>query len=162
MRYVLIDRVVAAGRGRFLEAVKVFPLTDECCHSRFEFGPTVPESLLVESMAQAGGILLSSENPEEPGGLVLAKIETARFRAPVLAGQLLELRAEVLEPGAEAVRMQTTVRHGGAVVAEMTYFLARRDLGEGADRNVDDQAFMRAHRERGIVLGVADLLREDS
>ena len=160
MRYILIDRVVTVVPGVSLEAVKVFPSTDDAVHSDIEWVPYVPESLLVESLAQAGGILLSTETPEEPGGLVLAKVESVEFHRLVRPGERLELKVRVLEGTGQAARLETVAFVGGEVVATMTYFLARRDVG--AEEDVDQAAFVSAHTERAIVLGIARLLKRES
>ncbi len=161
MRYVLLDRVTSMERGASLTALKIFPLTDESLNTMTTFQPTVPTGLLIEAMAQAGGVLMSSEDREEPSGLVFAKIERANFLKNVYPGQRLEIRAEVLEPGSEASRLFSTIMHDGDKVGEMTYFLARRSLQEGVD-NVDGEAFKRAHNERGAVLGVRSFLGGES
>jgi len=157
MRYVLLDRVVDMQRGVRLRARKVFPFTDEALRSDLSFRPVVPACLLIEAMAQAGGVLLSSETPEEPSGLVFAKIEQATFQGWAHAGEALDLSAEVLEPGVEASRLRATVAAGERQIGEMTFFLARRPLDPERDQ-VDGDAFMRAHHERGAVLGVRGFL----
>ena len=161
MRYVLLDRVTSLERGASLTALKVFPLTDESLNTMTSFKPTVPPGLLIEAMAQAGGVLLSAEDREEPSGLVFAKIERATFSKNVCPGQRLQIRAEVLEPGPEASRLLSTITLDGEKIGEMTYFLARRSLQDGVD-NVDGEAFKRAHNERGAVLGVRSFLGGES
>ena len=155
----MLDRVVSVERGRSLRALKTFPLTDESLRNCLSFRPRVPVGILVEVMAQAGGVLLSSDKPEEPGGLVFAKIESVVFDDDVLPGDRVEVDARVLDPGLDAARLETIMSRDGRRVALMTYFLARRRPDEGGA--VDHEAFSRSHRERGIVLGIFSLAGVD-
>ncbi len=153
MRYVLLDRVVSVERGKSLRALKIFPLSDELFRSSLSFLPVVTESLLIETMAQAGGVLLSFDDMEEPSGLVFAKIEKAKFSSRAYVGEQLTVTAEVLEPSPVAARIASSLSCEGREIASMSYFLARRSLGE-EQGHVDEEAFLRSHRERGAVLGM--------
>ena len=157
MRYVLLDRITSIDLGKSLTAKKAFPLSQESFHRREIFTATVPESLLVEAMAQAGGVLLSSEQREEPSGLVFAKIESAEFSRPVVPGEVLDISACVMNPGEEAARLRSCISSNSDTVAEMVYFLAYRSLEKDL-QDVDERAFERSHRERGFILGIESLL----
>jgi len=157
MRYVLLDTVDSLEPGQKLRATKIFPLSETAMADAFAYVPTVPCGLLVEAMAQAGGVLLSSEEPESPSGLVLAKVEKAIFHGSVRAGERLTLIAEVVDRTESAVRLRTAAHSDKGCRAELVYFLARRSMDDETG-GIDEEAFSRAHRERGIVLGVQHLL----
>ena len=157
MRYILLDQVTCLEKGERLEGVKVFPLTHEAFRDSVSFRPVVPPALLIEAMAQAGGVLLSSSFGEEPSGLVFAKIERVHFFHPVWAGSKLFLEAQVVEPSENASKLISTITCDEQSVAEMTYFLAKREL-DSSEQSVDYEAFLRAHTERAAVLGIRTLL----
>jgi 3-hydroxyacyl-[acyl-carrier-protein] dehydratase len=157
MRYILLDRVTSLEIGDSLEAIKVFPLTHEAFRDSVNFRVLVPPALLIESMAQAGGVLLSSSFGEKPSGLVFAKIEKVAFHVPVLPGSRLIVTAKVVEPSENASKLESTIVCDGEPVAEMTYFLAKRDI-DSSEQKIDYEAFLRAHTERAAVLGICSLM----
>lgn len=157
MRYILLDRVTCLEKGKTLEGIKVFPLTHEAFRDSVNYRPVVPPALLVEAMAQAGGVLLSSSFGEEPSGLVFAKIEKVSFHDVVWPGSKLIITANVIEPSENASKLDSTITCDGVPIAEMTYFLAKRDL-DSSEQNIDYEAFLRAHTERAAVLGIRSLI----
>ena len=70
--FLLIDRVVEFERGKRLVAIKNVTINEPFFQGHFPGYPIMPGVLVVEAMAQAGGILMMSEYPDrrlEAGGL---------------------------------------------------------------------------------------------
>jgi len=75
--------------------------------------------LIVEAIAQAGGVLLLSGLPERDGKLMLfAGIERAKFRKPVVPGDQLRIEVEVVNWRSTAAKMQGQVFVGDKLACE--------------------------------------------
>ena len=115
---LLIDRVLEMEPRQRIVALKNFTINEEFFNGHFPQHPVVPGVLLVEAMAQAGGILLMHDDPEREKKLLLfMSIERARFRRPVVPGDRVHFEANVLQAKAlvdgvvhaEAELLSTTV-----------------------------------------------------
>jgi 3-hydroxyacyl-[acyl-carrier-protein] dehydratase len=83
--------------------------------------PIMPGVLIVEAMAQTGGVLVLSDVPDRERKLVLfAGIEEAKFRQPVVPGDQLRLELEVLTLRKTVVKMRAQATVDGRLVAEAT------------------------------------------
>ena len=123
MRYVLIDRITSLEAGRTLTAVKNVSLSDDLVA---RLGPGVsalPPSMVLEAMAQAAGLLTIASAPA-PAQPVLAKVQPFTAFAPAVAGDRIELRAELQDLRAEGVKAHVTASVDGRLVAEATIYLA--------------------------------------
>ena len=81
--------------------------------------PVMPGVLIVEAMAQVGGILVLMNVPDRKNKLVLfASIDEAKFRKPVLPGDTLTIECVTLKRKASVVKMRGTATVNGQVVAE--------------------------------------------
>src|SRR5512143_4298190 len=78
MRWIWIDKFVEFESGRRAVAVKNVTLAEEHLHDHFPGFPIMPECLMIEGMAQTGGILVG-EAREFREKVVLAKISKAVF-----------------------------------------------------------------------------------
>src|SRR6476469_11210903 len=100
MRWIWIDRFTEFRRGEFARAVKQWSLAEDLFAEHFPGYPVVPAALLVEGLAQTGGILVGDANDFREK-VVLAKIPKATFHADVLAGEELKYEATMLDLRAE-------------------------------------------------------------
>jgi 3-hydroxyacyl-[acyl-carrier-protein] dehydratase len=81
----------------------------------------MPGVLMVEAIAQAGGVLLLSEIPDRGDKLmVFTGIENAKFRRPVVPGDQVRIEVTVLQWRSRAVRMMGVATVDGKVVCEAT------------------------------------------
>ena len=116
---LLIDRVLEMESRRRIVAYKNFTMNEEFFQGHFPDHPVVPGVLLVEAMAQAGGILLLHDDPDRERKLLLfMSIERARFRKPVVPGDRVHFEAEVLRLKANHCKLAARALVDGQLHAE--------------------------------------------
>jgi 3-hydroxyacyl-[acyl-carrier-protein] dehydratase len=96
--FLLIDRVVELVRKERIVAIKNVTINEPFFQGHFPTYPIMPGVLMVEAMAQAGGVLLLTEVPDRDDKLmVFTGIDDAKFRAPVVPGDQVRIEVEVLK-----------------------------------------------------------------
>ena len=94
--FLLIDRVLDLQRQKRIVAIKNVTINEPFFAGHFPNLPIMPGVLIVEAMAQAGGVLLLTEFEDRDERLVLfTGIERARFRRPVVPGDQLRIEVTV-------------------------------------------------------------------
>jgi 3-hydroxyacyl-[acyl-carrier-protein] dehydratase len=92
MRFFLFDRITELERGRRMQAVKVVGLTDTATRDHYPRRAVLPPTLLLEAMAQVGG-MLHVVNHDFSVEMLLVLIDRVRFERPVLQGETLTIEA---------------------------------------------------------------------
>jgi len=119
--FLLIDRVLELVRMKKIVALKNVSITDPFFQGHFPDKPIMPGVLVVEAIAQAGGLLLLTEVPNRDEMLmVFTGIEKARFRRPVVPGDQLRIEVEVKAWRVTAARLEGKAYVNGKVAAEAT------------------------------------------
>ena len=122
--FLLIDRIAAFKKGVSITATKNVTVTEPFFQGHFHGNPVMPGVLIVEAMAQAGGVLshLTLGDVEPKPLFFLAGVNNARFRRPVLPGDQLEIRVEVdkVRRGIWFYRCSAWVGEALAVEADIT------------------------------------------
>lgn len=117
--FLLIDRVTEIIRTKRIVAIKSVSVNEPYFVGHFPAGPIMPGVLVVEAMAQAGGVLLLIEFPDREHKLLLfTGIERAKFRRPVSPGDQLRIEVDVLVWRGNAGRMQGKAYVDGKVACE--------------------------------------------
>ncbi len=126
MRWIWIDRFLDFQRGRSARALKNLSLAEDYFADHFPGYPVMPGCLILEGLAQTGGILVGEANDFREK-VVLAKIRSAQFYREARAGEQLVYDVELLDlrPEGAAVRGRATSR--GEPVAEAEIFFAHLD-----------------------------------
>ncbi|MGC2222041.1 MAG: 3-hydroxyacyl-ACP dehydratase FabZ [Methylocella sp.] len=96
--FLLVDRVIALVRGKYIHAVKNITITESFFRGHFPTRPVMPGVLIIEALAQACGILtLESERviPLPDSRFYFVGIDKGRFRKPVLPGDQIILKAQL-------------------------------------------------------------------
>jgi 3-hydroxyacyl-[acyl-carrier-protein] dehydratase len=138
MRWIWIDRFVKFQRGEFARAVKQWSLAEDVFAAHFPEYPIIPAALLIEGLAQTGGILVGDANDFREK-VVLAKIPKATFHADVLAGQELTYEATLVHLRPEGAVVAGRITAGDQLVAEVEIYFAHLDQARShqvfGDRN---------------------------
>ena len=94
MRWIWIDKFVEFESGKRAAAVKNITLAEEHLHDHFPGFPVMPETLIIEGMAQTAGILVGEAKKFEEK-VILAKIRKAVFFDFVVPGDTIRLEAAI-------------------------------------------------------------------
>lgn len=94
--FALVDRIIAYEPGKSATGIKNVTFNEPHFQGHFPERPLMPGVLIVEAMAQVGGIIVT-QLPDVPAGLfVFAGIDKVRFRRPVVPGDQLIIKADLL------------------------------------------------------------------
>ncbi len=94
--FALVDRVIEHEPGVRAVAIKNVTLNEPQFQGHFPERPLMPGVLIVEAMAQVGGLIVK-QMPDLPNGLfVFAGIDGVRFRRPVVPGDQLRISCELV------------------------------------------------------------------
>ncbi|NPV84263.1 MAG: 3-hydroxyacyl-ACP dehydratase FabZ [Candidatus Aminicenantes bacterium] len=128
--FLLVDRVMELKPGESILALKNVTYNEPFFTGHFPGLKLMPGVLIVEALAQAGGILLYHSLPEpEKVVMVLSKIEEVKFRKPVVPGDQLKLSVQMLrqKAGFFYFSAQATVEGEVAVEGRLTAGLMRKN-----------------------------------
>lgn len=115
---LLVDCIVELEPERIV-GIKNVTINEPFFEGHFPEFPVMPGVLIVEAMAQVAGVLVLKEMADRKNRLVLlASIEQAKFRRPVLPGDQLRIEMKVSKRKASVAKMHGTATVNGVVVAE--------------------------------------------
>ena len=117
--FLLLDKIIDIGKN-YVVGVKNVTINEPFFQGHFPGNPVMPGVMIVEAMAQAGGILVLSQvdNPENYKTLFM-KIDGVKFKDMVLPGDTLVFRLELLAPVRRGVcLMKATAFVGDKLVCE--------------------------------------------
>ena len=126
MRWFWIDRFEEFESGRYAVAVKNVSLAEEHLHDHFPGAPIMPNSLIVEGLAQTGGILVG-EHGQFEHRVVLAKVSSVTFHFAALPGDTLRYRTDVLDFSPNGAIVRGTSHVGDRLQAEAEIVFAHLD-----------------------------------
>jgi 3-hydroxyacyl-[acyl-carrier-protein] dehydratase len=122
--FLLLDRVIELTPRQSIRAIKNVTINEPFFQGHFPGRPVMPGVLVIEAMAQAGGILsyMSHEDPASALVYYLAAVDGARFRRPVVPGDRLEILVDVesVRRGVWFYRAEARVDGEIAVKAQIT------------------------------------------
>jgi UDP-3-O-[3-hydroxymyristoyl] N-acetylglucosamine deacetylase/3-hydroxyacyl-[acyl-carrier-protein] dehydratase len=119
--FLLIDRVLEFEGGKRILGLKNVTINEPFFQGHFPGHPIMPGVLIVEAMAQAGGLLLMNEF-EDPQSKVVyfMSLDDVKFRQPVMPGDQLLFELRMLQLRGRTCRMRGVTRVDDEVVAEAT------------------------------------------
>jgi 3-hydroxyacyl-[acyl-carrier-protein] dehydratase len=126
MRWIWIDRFVDFQSTKSAKAIKNLSLAEDHFTEHFPGFPVMPACLILEGLAQTGGILVG-EAGDFKEKVILAKVPSARFYREILAGETLTYEATVLHQRPEGASVQARASVGAETVVEAEIFFAFLD-----------------------------------
>src|SRR3990172_11714959 len=129
---LMVDRVLECEPGKRIKALKNVSGNEPYFPGHFPQRPVMPGVLILESMAQAAGILVFrtlGRRPDDKSVYYYAGIDNARFKRPVAPGDQLEIEVLILGSKRGIWKFGCTARVAGAMVAEAEILITVRSTG---------------------------------
>jgi 3-hydroxyacyl-[acyl-carrier-protein] dehydratase len=126
MRWIWIDRFVTFESGKSATAVKNLSLAEDHYAQHFPGYPLMPAPLILEGLAQTGGILVGEAN-NYTKNVVLAKIPKAKFHRDARAGECLIYKTDLQQLSDVGGLIAGTVHSGDELLVEAEIFFAHVD-----------------------------------
>jgi len=135
--FLLVDRILELELGKRVVGIKNVTVNEPFFVGHFPGHPIMPGVLILEAMAQVGGVLLmrSLDANAEKKVIYFTGIDHARFRRPVVPGDQIRIEVELVQLRRQVCRMKGTASVDGklAAEAEMGCIVTDRDPQKAAD-----------------------------
>lgn len=117
--FLLVDRIVETEGDTRVVGIKNVSINEPFFQGHFPGHPIMPGVLIVEAMAQTGGVLLLSrlERPEEKV-VYFMSLDGVKFRRPVVPGDQLRMEVRVIQNRGRTVSLRGETFVDGALVTE--------------------------------------------
>jgi len=126
--FLMIDAVLEMERLKRIVGIKNVTINENHFAGHFPGKPVMPGVLIIESMAQAGGVLLLQEVPDRDSKLLyFVAIDDARFRRPVVPGDQLRIEVDVLSWRGTFCKLAGKASVDGQLAAEATLMCKMMD-----------------------------------
>jgi 3-hydroxyacyl-[acyl-carrier-protein] dehydratase len=121
--FLMIDRAEAFVPNVSLTGVKNVTVNEPFFAGHFPGAPVMPGVLIIECMAQTGGLLMSkSWDVDAEGKIILfMSVDNCRFRQPVRPGDVLKLEVSVARQRGEIVKFKGVAKVNGKLCAEAEF-----------------------------------------
>jgi 3-hydroxyacyl-[acyl-carrier-protein] dehydratase len=129
--FLLVDAIEEMERWKRIVGIKNVTINEAFFQGHFPGQPIMPGVLIIESMAQTGGLLLLQEVPDREKKLVyFVAIDNARFRRPVVPGDQLKIEVKVIAWRGDFCKIQGQATVNGDLAAEATLMCKMVDRTE--------------------------------
>lgn len=141
MRWFWIDRFTEFKSGSHATAIKNVTLAEDHLHDHLPGFPVMPASLLLEGMAQTGGILLGECNQFQHI-VILAKVPRMTFHSWACPGDTLLYSAKLVEARDEGGMVEVKAHVGDRLVADGEIVFAHVDDALAGGAKIDQKNFV--------------------
>jgi 3-hydroxyacyl-[acyl-carrier-protein] dehydratase len=119
--FLMVDAILEMERFKRIVGVKNVSINESFFQGHFPGKPILPGVLIIEAMAQTGGLLLLQEIPERENKLLyFVAVDDARFRRPVVPGEQLRLEVAVVSWRGNFCKLRGIASVNGEHAAEAT------------------------------------------
>jgi beta-hydroxyacyl-ACP dehydratase FabZ len=121
--FLLVDRIVEIGNNRVV-GIKNVTINEPFFQGHFPGHPIMPGVLIVEAMAQVGGVGALNAKVNIGKLAYFLSIKGARFRKPVLPGDIIKMEVDLLKAKLNIMKIRGVAKVEGEVVAEADMMFA--------------------------------------
>jgi 3-hydroxyacyl-[acyl-carrier-protein] dehydratase len=121
----MIDRILEIEPGKKAMALKNVSIDEPYFSGHFPNDPIMPTFLILEALAQTGGLPFHSSFEKEEGFPILARIDEFRLKRKVIPGDQIILEAEILQVFSHLAKVKVFARVGEEALAEGIFVLAK-------------------------------------
>ena len=126
--FLLVDRILELDPGKRVVGIKNVTINEPFFQGHFPGHPIMPGVLIIEAMAQVGGMLLMGAVPDPTSKVVyFTSLNNVKWRRPVKPGDQLRMELDVLQVRGPMCRMQGVAKVDGDVVCEAEMSAMVRD-----------------------------------
>jgi beta-hydroxyacyl-ACP dehydratase FabZ len=118
---LLVDRVLEMEKGNRIVAIKNVTINEAFFQGHFPDNPVLPGVLIIEGMAQAGGVLAMKSKEDGPANTYFMSIDKVKFRKPVVPGDQLRYEVEILQLRKTACKFKGRAFVGDDLAAEAEF-----------------------------------------
>jgi 3-hydroxyacyl-[acyl-carrier-protein] dehydratase len=119
--FLMVDSILEVERLKRIVGIKNVSINEYYFQGHFPGKPIMPGVLIIEAMAQTGGLLLLLDIPDRANKLLyFVAVDGARFRRPVVPGDQLRIECKVLSWRGDFCKLEGTATVNGQVAAEGT------------------------------------------
>jgi 3-hydroxyacyl-[acyl-carrier-protein] dehydratase len=121
--FLFVDRAEGYQTGKSLVGIKCVTMNEPFFQGHFPGSPVMPGVLVVEALAQTGGLLMSKSWDVAPEGKIILfmSVDHCRFRNPVRPGDVLRMEVEVLRERGDVVKFRGRGMVGDTLAAEAEF-----------------------------------------
>ncbi|UCH23403.1 MAG: 3-hydroxyacyl-ACP dehydratase FabZ [Deltaproteobacteria bacterium] len=121
--FLLVDRVLELVPGERIVALKNVTINEPFFQGHFPANPIMPGVLIVEAMAQTGGLLFLVTQKQEENDVIFyfMGMDKVRFRKPVIPGDQLIMEVRLINLRSKAAKMSGTATVDQKLVAEAEF-----------------------------------------
>ncbi len=119
--FLLVDKIVEMEMGKRIVGIKNVTMNEPFFQGHFPGRPIMPGVLIIEAMAQTGGVLALKSVPAEQVKnkvILFMSIDKAKFRKPVIPGDQLRFEIDVMRQRSNITSLKAQALVDGAVAAE--------------------------------------------
>ena len=126
--FLLVDRIIEIEDGKRIVGIKNVTINEPFFEGHFPGHPIMPGVLIVEAMAQTGGMLVMGavENPQDKV-VYFMSMDKVKFRKPVVPGDQLRFEVELIKMRGKTAQMRGEAFVDGKKVAEAEMMAAIAD-----------------------------------
>lgn len=130
--FLFVDAIVELERLKRVVGIKNVTINESHFQGHFPGKPIMPGVLIIEAMAQTGGLLLLQEVPDRENKLLyFVAVDGARFRRPVVPGDQLKLEIKVVAWRGDFCKLDGRATVDGQLAAEATLMCKMVDRQAG-------------------------------
>ena len=117
--FLLVDRILELEEGKRVVGIKNVTINEPFFEGHFPGHPIMPGVLIVEAMAQVGGMLLLGSVPDPQSKVVyFTSLDNVKWRRPIKPGDQLRFELEMVQVRGRLCKMHGTARVDGEVACE--------------------------------------------